>query len=126
MTTNSLDVATPNRTGIQATAVGLVLQLAMVGVGHAVPSLRPMWGPVGTLISLVVGVWAAWNVTTTGSAAIWGVVAGGLGALIGIALAVILGDVPTSLLVLGTAGSIVAGLVGGVVTRTVRRRSATR
>jgi hypothetical protein len=126
MTTNSLDVTTPNSTGTQATVVGVILQLAMVGVGHAVPSLRAMWGPVGTLISLVVGIWAVWRVGSTGSAAIWGAIAGGLGALIGIALAVILGDVPVSLLVLGTAGSTVAGLVGGVVTQMVRRRSATR
>ncbi len=126
MTTNSLDVTTANRTGTQATVVGLILQLAMVGLGHAVPSLRAMWGPVGTLISLVVGVWAGWHVATTGSAAIWGAVAGGLGALIGIALALILGDVPVSLLVLGTAGSTVAGLVGGVVTHMGRRRSTTR
>lgn len=126
MTTNSLNVNAPNRTGTQATVVGLILQLAMVGLGHAVPSLRAMWGPVGTLISLVVGVWAGWHVATTGSAAIWGAVAGGLGALIGIALALILGNVPVSLLVLGTAGSTVAGLVGGVVTHMVRRRSTTR
>ena len=126
MTANSLDVTTPNRTGTRATVVGLILQLAMVGVGHAVPSLRAMWGPLGTLISLVVGVWAGWQVATTGGAAIWGAIAGGLGALIGIALALILGDVPVSLLVVGTAGSTVAGLVGGVVTHMVRRGPGTR
>jgi hypothetical protein len=126
MTTNSFPVDAPNKTGMRATVVGVILQLAMVGIGHAVPPLRAMWGPVGTLISLVVGVWAGSHVATTGSAAIWGAIAGGLGALIGIALAVVLGDVPMSLLVLGTGGSIVAGVVGGVVTHMLRRRSATR
>ena len=124
MTVNSFPVETPNRGVTQAVVVGVILQIAMVGIGHAVPSLREMWGPVGTLISLVVGVWAGWHVATSGSAVIWGAVAGGLGAFLGIALALILGDVSTSLLLLGTASSVVAGVAGGVVTHMLRRRSA--
>ena len=107
---------------VSATLVGLVLQVVMVGVGHAVPSLRPMWGPLGTFISLVAGIWAGWYAAGAASASIGGAVAGGAGALIGIAIAFGLGDVPMTLLFLGTAGSIVAGIVGAVVTSLVRHR----
>jgi hypothetical protein len=81
-----------------------------------------MWGPGGTLISLLVGIWAGWNATTAASAATWGAVAGGLGALVGIAIAVGLGDVPATLLALGTGGSILAGIVGALATWFARSR----
>ena len=122
MSTNSLPVQTRATTTTLATVVGVILQLAMVGIGHAVPAVRALWGPGGMLISLVVGIWAGWRVGAIAAAATWGAIAGGLGALIGIALAVVLGDVPVSLLLLGTLSSTVAGLVGAVVTHKVRAR----
>lgn len=50
---------------------------------------------------------------TTGSAVAGGVLAGGLCALIGIAISYHLKDVPASLLALGTMSSAVTGAVGG-------------
>jgi hypothetical protein len=122
MTSQSFPADTRDKTTIQATIVGVVLQLAMVAIGHAVPGLRAMWGPGGTLISLVVGVWAAWSVATMATAVAWGAIAGGLGALVGIGLAVVLGDVPVTLLFLGTAASTVAGIVGAAVTHKLRAK----
>jgi hypothetical protein len=123
MTARSSDPGVATHQGVvAATIVGLALQLVMVGVGHAVPSLRPMWGPLGTLISLAVGIWAGWYARGAGPAAVGGAVAGGVGALAGIAVAFGLGDVPLTLLALGTAASTVAGIAGAVVTSLVRHR----
>jgi hypothetical protein len=122
MTASSLSVGARSSTTTRATILGLVLQLAMVGIGHAVPSLRAWWGPGGMTISLVVGIWAGWGASTTTGAMTGGAVAGGLGALIGIGVAVMLGDVPTSLLLLGTISSTVAGLLGAVVVQNIRAR----
>jgi hypothetical protein len=44
-----------------------------------------------------------------------GAVAGGVCALLGIAASAILGDVPPSLLLLGTVSSVVTGAIGGAV-----------
>jgi hypothetical protein len=108
-----------------ATLVGIALQLAMVLVGHVDPAVRALWGLLGTSISLVVGIWAAWRgLTSLGAAVTWGAIAGGVGAFIGIALAVTLGDVPASLLLLGTVGSTVAGVVGAVATYLILGRRA--
>ncbi len=44
-----------------------------------------------------------------------GALAGGLCAIIGIAVSAALGDVPPMILVMGTAASAVTGLIGGAV-----------
>ena len=103
-------------------AVGAALQIAMVVAGHFVPPLRAWWGPGGMLISLVVGCLAAqsrWADTFVA-----GALAGGVGAFIGILIALLLGDVPAMLLVLGTLSSVVAGIIGAAVVTFVRRRGA--
>jgi hypothetical protein len=46
-----------------------------------------------------------------------GAIAGGVAALIGIAVSVALGDVAALVLVVGTAGSVVTGAVGGWIGR---------
>ena len=105
--------------------VGLVLQIAMVVAGHVVPPLRDWWGPGGMLISLVVGAFAA-----PAAAGNWrkalanGALAGGIGAFVGIAIALVLHDVPPMLLALGTASSVVAGAIGAAIVNAVRRRRA--
>jgi hypothetical protein len=43
--------------------------------------------------------------------------AGGICAVIGVGVSVLLGDVPPSLLALGTASSAVTGLIGGIIGR---------
>jgi peptidoglycan/LPS O-acetylase OafA/YrhL len=107
--------------------VGLVLQIAMVVAGHLVPPLRDWWGPGGMLISLVVGALAAPSARGSWSKAVVnGALAGGVGAFVGILVAVLLHDVPVMLLVLGTVSSVVAGIIGAAIMNAVRRgRSST-
>ena len=103
-------------------AVGTALQIAMVVAGHFVPPLRAWWGPGGMLISLVVGCLAAqvrWSETLVA-----GALAGGVGAFVGISIALLLGDVPAVLLALGTVSSVVAGVIGAAVVTFIRRRGA--
>jgi hypothetical protein len=104
-------------------AAGTVLQIAMVVAGHFIPPLRDWWGPGGMLISLVVGALAAqarWS-----EALVAGALAGGVGAFVGILIALLLGDVAALLLALGTLSSVVAGVIGAAVVTFFRRRGRT-
>jgi general stress protein CsbA len=98
-----------------ATVVGAVLQLAMVLAGHSNPSVAKMFAVGGMTISLVAGVVYASQARegTTGSMALGGLIAGGLCALIGIAVSFALGDVPAVVLAFGTLSSAVTGAIGG-------------
>ena len=97
-----------------ATLIGTVLQTAMVVAGHTNKSIANLFAAGGMSLSLIAGiVYAVLAGGTTGSAVLGGVVAGGLCALIGIAVSYFLKDVPASLLALGTASSAVTGAVGG-------------
>ncbi|HTT99895.1 MAG TPA: hypothetical protein VMF58_17730 [Rhizomicrobium sp.] len=100
----------------RSTVVGTVLQLAMVIAGHFVPWVRDnvfMFG--GMLISGVAGLLYAREVALGWwRGALGGAIAGGLCALIGIGVSVLLGDTPNFVLGLGTAISVVTGAVGGL------------
>lgn len=105
------------QTLLAATGAGLAAQLAMVVAGHYAPFIRDhvfMYG--GMLISLAAGLMFArlagggWVPSLGG-----GLIAGGVCALIGIAVSVGLKDTPTMILAIGTAASAVTGLVGGAV-----------
>ena len=103
---------------IRATAIGTAAQIAMVVAGHFVPAVAELFAIGGMGISAVAG-WAAMRGQTAslGGAAGQGAIAGAVCAAIGIAVSVTLGDVPTSLLALGTGSSAVTGLIGGVIGR---------
>jgi hypothetical protein len=99
---------------IVATLVGLVLQLAMVIGGHVSPGIKDLFAVGGMGFSLIAGLVFAYIARGGWSPdIIGGAIAGGLCAIIGIAVSVMLGDVPASLLLLGTISSIVTGLIGG-------------
>jgi hypothetical protein len=100
-----------------ATIVGTVLQLAMVITGHSTPAVAAQFAAGGMSISAVAGLIYSKlaGAQTTGSAAMGGLVAGGLSALIGICVSYYLGDVEPMILALGTGSSAVAGLIGGVL-----------
>ncbi len=102
-----------------ATAAGTVLQLAMVLAGHSNASIAAMFAPVGMGISLVAGLIYASQARggSGGSAALGGLVAGGLCALLGIVVSYALGDVTAQILALGTLSSAVTGAIGGWVGR---------
>jgi hypothetical protein len=106
-----------NPTLIAATAGGLALQLAMVVAGHYVGFIKDnVFAIGGMLISLLAGLafarlgHVAWTPSLVG-----GLVAGGACALLGIAVSVALKDTPVQILLFGTLGSAVAGLIGGAV-----------
>ena len=98
-----------------ATAVGTILQIAMVVAGHSNKTVAGLFAVGGMGISLLAGVahsvWARGG--STSSLVAGGALAGGLCALVGIFLSYMFGDVPVSLLALGTVSSAVTGAVGG-------------
>jgi hypothetical protein len=106
-----------------ATAIGLALQLAMVIAGHYEPYVKNnVFAIGGMLISLIAGAIYAWRAGGGwGSSLLGGLIAGGLCALLGIAVSVLLKDVPASILMFGTIGSAVTGLIGGAIGKALRR-----
>lgn len=108
-----------NRALTIATIVGIVLQVAMVVVGHSNPTVKGLFAVGGMGFSLVAGV--IYGIVagggTFGSLALGGALAGGICAFLGILVSHLLGDVPPTLLVLGTISSIVTGAIGGAVSK---------
>lgn len=106
---------------INATVVGTVLQLIMVLAGHWVPAVAGLFAVIGILISLVAGLLyaraakSAWSDSLLG-----GVIAGGVCALLGIAVSVLLKDVPPMILVIGTLSSAFGGVVGGAIGKVLK------
>ncbi len=107
--------------------IGVVLQIAMVLVGHRVTAVAGLFGPMGVAISLVVGLlWARSASRGYRSGAGGGALVGGVSALVGIVVSLLLGDVTAAILGFGTASSAVTGLVGGLIGHRLRpARSAT-
>ena len=106
---------------VKWTVIATVFQLAMVLAGHYVPYIRDNVFAIGGMgISLVFGAaWARAGAKGKGHATLGGGIVGGVSALIGIAVCVALGDTEAVVLGFGTAGSFVAGLIGGIVTYAV-------
>jgi hypothetical protein len=100
---------------IKATAIGLALQVAMVFAGHADLFPKAIGFAVGGMsLSLLAGVlYAVFAKQSLGNDSTGGAAAGGLCALLGIAVSVLLKDVPASLLVMGTVSSVITGAIGG-------------
>ena len=98
-----------------ATLIGTVLQVAMVLAGHSNKSVANLFAVGGMGFSLIAGLAYAMMARggTTSSLALGGLIAGALCAFIGIFVSHILGDVPVSLLALGTVSSAVTGALGG-------------
>ncbi len=98
-----------------ASLIGTLLQVAMVVAGHSSPAIAGLFAVGGMGISLVAGVIYARLAkdATKRSAAIGGGVAGAVCAFIGILVSYLLGDVPASLLALGTLSSAFTGAIGG-------------
>jgi hypothetical protein len=106
----------PARALWRATLVGTVLQLAMVVGGHYQPAIKAFYAPGGMLFSAVAGwLFGRTSRLPRGAAAVGGLVAGAACAFLGILESYYLGDVPASLLALGTLSSAVTGAVGGAL-----------
>lgn len=103
----------------RATAIGTGLQVAMVVAGHLVPALRDPGFAIGGMAFSAVAGWlyarsagAGWGDSLSG-----GAIAGGISAFAAIGVSVLLGDVPASLLVLGTGASVATGIIGAGLAR---------
>lgn len=103
---------------MRATLIGTLAQIAMVVAGHYVPAVASLFAIGGMGISAIAG-WAALKgeQASLSAAAGGGALAGGISAALGIAVSVAMGDVPASLLAMGTAASTVTGLIGGLIGR---------
>jgi hypothetical protein len=101
----------------KATAVGTILQVLMVLIGHASPAVAQMFAVGGTGISGVAGLlYALWNKSASGGAAAsGGAVAGVVSALLGIMVSNQLGDVPASTFGIGGVSGVAAGAIGGLI-----------
>jgi len=110
----------------QATLIGTVLQVAMVVGGHYSPGVARLFAVGGMGFSLVAGVLYGLLVPRGkwGGIVLGGVVAGAVCAFLGILLSRALGDVPTSLLLLGTCSSAVTGAIGGALSLLFHRRES--
>ena len=106
-----------SRALVIATVLGTVLQVAMVVAGHSNKSVANLFAVGGMGFSLVAGLVYAIVARggATSSLAIGGLIAGALGALIGIFVSYMLHDVPVTLLALGTVSSAVTGAIGGLL-----------
>jgi hypothetical protein len=105
-----MNMRTFARVALAATAA----QVGMVAAGHYSTAVAGGFALGGMGISLIAGVFYA---RLAGAGWLWslvgGLLSGGVCAFLGIGVSVFLGDVPPSLLAFGTAGSAVAGLIGG-------------
>jgi hypothetical protein len=106
-----------NRSLTIASFVGTLLQVAMVVAGHSSPAIKALFAVGGMGLSLVAGVLYARlaRSATKGSASLGGLIAGAICAFLGILVSHLLGDVPASLLALGTLSSAVTGAIGGLL-----------
>ena len=104
------------RAFLWAAGIGLALQVMMVVSGHFSPMIGSLFAVGGMGFSLVAGLLyarfarAGWRGDLIG-----GLAAGAACALLGICVSWLLGDVPPSLLLLGTASSAVTGALGGAI-----------
>lgn len=98
------------------TALGTLLQIAMVVAGHYNEFIKNNVFAIGGMaISLIVGAaWAKAAASSKGSAFGGGALVGGLCAIIGIAVSVAWGDTEAAVLAFGTVGSAVTGGLGGI------------
>lgn len=107
---------------ITATVIGTALQMAMVIAGHFIPAVANLFAIVGILISLVAGLLYARSAGGNWpNALLGGVIAGGVCALLGIAMSWALGDVEAIILVIGTLSSAFGGLIGGAVGKLIAK-----
>ena len=112
-----------SRALVLATVIGTVLQIVMVVAGHSNKSIAALFAVGGMGFSLIAGLIYAMMAKggTTSSLALGGLIAGAVCAFIGIFVSHLLGDVPATLLLLGTVSSAVTGAIGGVIGKFVAR-----
>jgi len=92
--------------------------------GHTNKTIAGLFAVGGMGFSLVAGlIYRVIARTGNANGTVGGMLAGGICALIGIAVSYLYGDVPASLLALGTISSIVTGALGGWLGGFLARRA---
>jgi hypothetical protein len=116
-----------SRALVVASLVGTILQVIMVVAGHSSPAIRGLFAVGGMGLSLVAGVVYSRlaRESARGSAALGGAAAGAICAFLGILVSYLLGDVPDSLLAVGTISSAITGAIGGLLGAMSLGRTAT-
>ncbi len=102
---------------LMMTVFATVAQVAMVVSGHYLAFVRDNVFAMGGMgISLVFGaIWALRAAESKGQGLRGGAIVGGLSALLGIIVSVILGDTEPMILAIGTLSSAVTGAIGGLI-----------
>jgi hypothetical protein len=120
------DTAATSPALVKSTVVGTILQLIMVVAGHYSPAIANQFAAGGMTISGIAGLlFALWSGRkAAGATAGGGLVAGGVSAFLGILVSHLLGDVPASVLGIGTAGSAVTGAIGGLIGKFLAPKTA--
>jgi hypothetical protein len=110
---------------VRATLIGTVLQLAMVVAGHYDTRVANLFAALGMFLSAVAGYLAGrWSAGLGKAGAVLsGLAAGAACAFLGILESFSLGDVSAMVIIFGTAGSGVAGAIGGFLGRIARKDS---
>lgn len=107
---------------ITNTVIGAALQVVMIVAGQYLPAVQAYYPIVGTLISLVAGLlYARAAKGGWGDSLVGGAIAGGVCALLGIAMSWALGQVPLSTFLIGGSASAVGGLVGGAIGKLIAK-----
>lgn len=106
--------------------MGVVLQVAMVVAGHFSEAVLLLSGILGTGIPFVLGLWyGAVDPRSMKQAAKGGFLIGIVGALVGVLLAIGMGDQPWLLLTFAPLSSGIAGLLGAIITLVATGRHKT-
>ena len=107
------------------TVIGATMQLVMVLVGHWVAAIASVFGILGTLIALVVGLLFARQAGGgLWAAIVGGALAAGISALVGVAVSFALGDVTRDIILIATASGLIAGAIGAVIGHATATRAA--
>ncbi|MGH2393115.1 MAG: hypothetical protein ACRDGH_06405 [Candidatus Limnocylindria bacterium] len=109
---------------ILALLLGILLQVAMVVIGHYTVAVASLFAPLGMAISLIAGfLYARWARAPRRDSVIGGAIVGGVCALIGIVVSYMLGDITAWIIFLGTLSSAFTGAVGGLIGEVVGGRA---
>lgn len=105
--------------------IALILQVLMVIAGHYSPAVLNLSAILGTGIPFAVALWyGVAEKPAYGEASKGGFVIGLVGAVVGVLVAILMGDQPWSLFAFAPLSSGVTGLLGGVIGALIGGRNA--
>lgn len=108
----------------RGTAIGTVLQVAMVVIGHYLaPDQQAWWYPaVGSTVGAVTGWLASGGPGGMGARVGNGAVAGGIAGVLGSLVSTALGDVPLGNVGIAGGSTLVTGAIGGLLRQVLAKK----